>query len=314
MSKPEADSADRYIDLYHTLSDIHDRADRQGVRVAYDVKLPKHNVVTQKHRFEPVYAAGLAKLSLAALMVAEEFDGEQPVSLFSSDMLDGNGYLDTAAMIRRKKTFEGTDGPGLPIYRLFEDMLLRPGNTAFRALARTYADSKGSQAHRADIITAEYRNQGWNDTTVVPQADMVSVGTVSPRDSISQLRSIGDAVEDMNDTTNLATTAWNSMGSEMTSDGLRDFTPPRGVEFVTKSGRYNGDNEHPHVYRHQTGMVFVDGQPQPLGYSYMITAGRGRMGRLRAKITQQHIAGELARYAGWDVPHRRLLGMRALVN
>lgn len=297
--------------LSSALESIEGQAARHGVLVVYDIHTPSGERLS--HLEETAFSAGnLGKVSLAALCVRDRIDPNQRVRLSSSDMRPGSGFLDELNMKRKKLRYNQIQN-GVPVFRLFEDMLLRSGNTAYKILTRVYADRHGSQAERADIINEEYKRAGWRNTRVEGVADAVEIGTTSAADVLDQFRFLNTAADGAKQGS-LAEVAWNSLGHSMNNGkGVRSFDLVPGTDVVNTSAAHSGDSG---IYGNESGFVILPSTKEDdpvLQYAFMIqTKNRGHLASAKANYFYDRMSGEIARQAGARVP--RYLGLRALVD
>jgi hypothetical protein len=298
--------------LSSALESIEEQAARHGVLVAYDTHTPSGERLS--HLEEAAFSAGnMGKVSLAALCVRDTIDPNQRVRLSSSDMRPGSGFLDELNMKRKKLRYDQIQN-GVPVFRLFEDMLLRSSNTAYKVLTRVYADRHGSQAERADIINEEYKRAGWKNTRVEGVADAVEIGTTSAADVLDQFRFLNTAADGA-EQGSLAEVAWNTLGHSMDSGmGVRSFDLAPGTDVVNISSVRGVETG---AQRHESGLVILPrtegGEDSALQYAFMINIeGRGHLASAKANYFYDRMSGEIARQAGARVP--RYLGLRALLN
>ena len=245
--------------------------------------------------------------------VRVRLDRRRRVKISTSEMRPGPGFLDELSMKRKKLRYDQMKNR-VPVFRLFEDMLLRSGNTAYNVLTRVYADRHASDAARAAIINGEYEREGWKQTTVDGVADAVEIGTTSPADIIEQFRLLNSAADGVEEGS-LAEVAWNSLGHSMDNGmGVRSFDLAPGTDVVNISGAHGVETG---LQRHESGFVILPrtegGEDSALQYAFMINIeGRGRLASAKANYFYDRMAGEIARQAGARVP--RYLGLRALVD
>lgn len=297
--------------LQKRLSEIRLQASGLGVTVAYDVHTPEGNRYG-RDRDARIFAASLAKVPLAILMARDErIEPDKVLKLHSSDARSGAGDYDDAAM--RKASKQLGELEDITVSDLATDMLVKSGETAYKVLARYYASAVDPQVDVdiATVLKRGFSEEGWNDTTAFSMPHAVEIGTTSPQDMIAQFDRLHELAV-MAQEGSLAELAWNSLGNNIdTSNGVRSFRMAPNTELVNKTGAYNGDPEDDHVYRHDAGVIILP-TDEELKYVFMIRTDRtGKLERAKAKIIQDRMAGEIARYAGAHVP--RFLGLRALI-
>ncbi len=292
--------------LGHNLAKIQERATSYGVDFRYDVWDGEH---ASHERDIPMFAASLGKLPLALAVSTEPgIHRNDEVVIRSSDLRNGRGAYDLTEM--RQHGINGIFTT--TVEEAVRDMLGRSGNTAYRVLARELADRHGMGESVGELLNERYFALGFPRTNVMPRVASAEIGLTTPEEVMKQFSAIEDAAAEQG-SQSLAATAWHALSIDNSrGNGLRRFVLPDGYDLLSKSAEYNGDENDPHVYRHEAGNLIL-GDDRVIKYCFM-TQSRSRhpVHRLTTEMALARATNEVAKYANFELP--RLLGLRALVG
>jgi len=235
-----------------------------------------------------VFGASIGKLPLADMAINLLYSDE--VWEIGSAIVDrtGGGAYDQVTTRQEATTAE-----------LLDDMLRNSGNTAYRVLARGLGGP--------DAINGYFENKGWfSEVGSDPVSGRAVLGETSAEEAMMQMKEVLNGTTGDKRLRERARFALNN--SSATDQGIRRYaknTPD--LQIFNKTGRYNGDEDDPLVFRHDVG--FVKGSRRSISYA-VLTSSPMRMRGVVASAVVSQFGAEVAREAGG--PDVISLGSRAL--